>query len=127
MIDQAIAFVGRFVVEECQRLLDFGEPACRIEIGTTQELFVSADIRGKDFQLVHLGKCQIVDEVGEPVRTPYGYHLIKVSEREIPAPPTLEEARDKIIAFLKQDKCSKLLEEWVGLLRQGAEITIHDN
>jgi len=70
---------------------------------------------------------QIVDSVGEPVRTTYGYHLIKVSERQIPAPPTLEEARDKIIAFLKQAKCSKLLEEWVGILRQGAEITIHDN
>ncbi len=60
-------------------------------------------------------------------RTPYGYHLIKVVEREIPAPPTLDEARDKIIAFLKQSKSSKLLEEWVGALRQGAEIVIHDN
>jgi peptidyl-prolyl cis-trans isomerase C len=70
---------------------------------------------------------QIVDEVGEPVRTPYGYHLIKVSEREIPAPPTLDEARDKIIVFLKQAKSSNLLEQWVGILRQGAEIIIHDN
>ena len=70
---------------------------------------------------------QIVDEVGEPVRTPYGYHLIKVVEREIPAPPTLDEARNKIITFLKQAKSSKLLEEWVGTLRQGAEIIIHDN
>ena len=70
---------------------------------------------------------QIVDEVGEPVRTPYGYHLIKVSEREIPAPPTLDEARDKIIVFLKQAKSSNLLEQWVGILRQGAEIIIHGN
>jgi len=70
---------------------------------------------------------QVVDEVGEPVRTPYGYHLIKVTEREIPAPPTLDEARDKIIAFLKQAKSSRLLEEWVAVMRQGAEIIIHDN
>lgn len=67
---------------------------------------------------------QVVDEVGEPVRTPYGYHLIKITERDIPAPPTLEEARDKIIAFLKQAKSSKLLEEWVASLRQDAEVLI---
>lgn len=70
---------------------------------------------------------QVVNEVGEPVRTPYGYHLIKITEREIPAPPTLEEARDKIVAFLKQSKSSRLLETWVTTLRQGAEIMIHDN
>lgn len=70
---------------------------------------------------------QVVDEVGEPVRTPYGYHLIKVTEREIPAPPTLDEARDKIIAFLKQSKSSRLLEEWVAVMRQGAKIIVHDN
>jgi len=70
---------------------------------------------------------QGVDEIGEPVRTPYGYHLIKITEREIPAPPTLEEARDKIIVFLKQAASSSLLEEWVASLRQGAEIVIPDN
>jgi peptidyl-prolyl cis-trans isomerase C len=70
---------------------------------------------------------QIVDEVGEPVRTPHGYHLIKVVEREIPAPPTLDEARDKIITFLNQAKSSKLLEEWVGTLRLGAKIVIPEN
>lgn len=70
---------------------------------------------------------QIVDEVGAPVRTPYGYHLIKVAEHEIPAPPTIDEAREKILGFLKQAKSSKLLEKWVGELRQGAEIIIHDN
>jgi peptidyl-prolyl cis-trans isomerase C len=70
---------------------------------------------------------QIVDEVGELVRTPYGYHLIKVAEHELPAPPTLDESRDKIVVFLKQAKSSKLLKEWADDLRQGAEIVIYDN
>jgi len=70
---------------------------------------------------------QIVGEIGAPVRTPYGYHLIKVSEHEIPSPPTLDEARSKIVAFLKQTKNAKLLEEWVAVLRQGAEIVRHDS
>jgi peptidyl-prolyl cis-trans isomerase C len=67
---------------------------------------------------------QIVDEIGPPVRTPYGYHLIKVSEREIPSPPTIDEARNKIVSFLKKTKGSKLLEGWVAKLRNGAEIVM---
>lgn len=67
---------------------------------------------------------QIVDEVGAPVRTPYGYHLIKVSEHEIPSPPTIDEAHSKIIGFLKQARGAKLLEEWVAELRNGADIVM---
>jgi len=67
---------------------------------------------------------QIVGEIGAPVRTPYGYHLIKVSEHEIPSPPTLDEARSKIVGFLKQSKGAKLLEEWVAELRNGSEIVL---
>ena len=70
---------------------------------------------------------QIVGEIGAPVRTPYGYHLIKVSEHEIPSPPTFDEARSRIINFLKQAKGAKLLEEWVAKLRDGAKIEIHAN
>lgn len=70
---------------------------------------------------------QIVDEVGPPVKTPYGYHLIKVTEHNLPAPPTLEDSRDKIIAFLKKANGSKLLEQWVADLRKGADVVIHDD
>jgi peptidyl-prolyl cis-trans isomerase C len=70
---------------------------------------------------------QIVGEVGNPVRSPYGYHLIKVTEHEIPSPPTLDEARGKIIGFLKQATGSQLLAAWVAELRQGGDVTIHDS
>lgn len=70
---------------------------------------------------------QIIGELGEPVRTAHGYHLIKVAAHEIPSPPTLDEAHGKIVGFLKKAKGSKLLEEWVAELRKGAEIVMHDN
>ncbi len=70
---------------------------------------------------------QIVDEIGEPVRSPYGYHLIKVTAREIPSPPTLDEARDKIVGFLKQAKGAKLLQQWVDELRKAARIEMNEN
>ena len=69
---------------------------------------------------------QVVGEVGVPVRSPYGYHLIKVTAHEIPSPPTLEECRGKIIAFLKKARGSKMLEDWVAELRRNAEIVYHE-
>lgn len=69
---------------------------------------------------------QVVGEVGDPVRSPYGYHLIKVTAHEIPSPPTLEECRGKIIAFLKKARGSKMLEDWVAELRRNAEIMYHE-
>ncbi len=70
---------------------------------------------------------QIVGEVGPPIKTPYGYHLIMVTAHEIPSPPTQDEARGKIVDFLKKAKGSKLLEEWVAVLRNSAEIVILNN
>jgi len=70
---------------------------------------------------------QVEGEVGPPIKTPYGYHLIKVKDREIPAPPTLEEARPRIIHFLKQAQGAKLLETWVASMKEQAKITfLHD-
>ena len=70
---------------------------------------------------------QVVGEVGGPIKTPFGYHLIKVEEHEIPAPPTFDEAREKIIGFLKKTKGAQLLESWVAELRLSAEIVIAGN
>jgi peptidyl-prolyl cis-trans isomerase C len=70
---------------------------------------------------------QIVDEIGNPVRTPYGYHLIKVTAHERPAPQTLDEVRGKIVGFLKKAEGSRLLQAWVDDLRRNAAIVITDN
>jgi peptidyl-prolyl cis-trans isomerase C len=69
---------------------------------------------------------QVVGEVGDPVRTPLGYHLIKVTAHEIPAPPTLDEARNRIIGFLKRARGAQLLQEWVAELRRTAEVVMHN-
>lgn len=67
---------------------------------------------------------QAVGDVGEPVRTPFGYHLIKVTARELQSPPTLEEARPRIVQFLRRAKGARHLEQWVASLRQQAEVVI---
>lgn len=70
---------------------------------------------------------QIVGEIGVPVKTPFGYHLIKVTAHDIPAPPTLDEARSKIAGFLKKANGAKLLGAWVDTLRRDANIVMSDS
>jgi peptidyl-prolyl cis-trans isomerase C len=63
-----------------------------------------------------------VGEVGGPVRTPFGFHLLLVEDRRIPAPLTLEEARPNIIRFYKREEASRRLDAWVEELRALASI-----
>jgi peptidyl-prolyl cis-trans isomerase C len=65
-----------------------------------------------------------VGEVGEPVETQFGFHLIKVLDREEDVPMTLEEAKPKIRGFLKEEDAAAALKEWVGELRSAAEVVI---
>ncbi len=52
-----------------------------------------------------------VGEVSEPVKTQFGYHIIKVTDHRDRKVQTLEEARDQIISKLKFEEASKLAEE----------------
>lgn len=63
-------------------------------------------------------------EVGGPVRTPFGYHLLLVEERRQPAPLTLEAARPNIIKVLKRQEMSRSLENWVEKLKAKAVIDL---
>ena len=123
-------------LEHAKALKDRAEQECFAEIAKLHSVCASAPgggelgfIRREDVDptFADAAFSQIVGEIGAPVRTPYGYHLIKVSEHEIPSPPTLDEARSKIVGFLKQARGVKLLEEWVAELRNGADIVLLDS
>lgn len=61
---------------------------------------------------------QEIGVVGEPVETQFGYHLIKVTEREENSPLTFDEARPQIVAVLKGEAGSQLIGEWVEELKR---------
>lgn len=63
-----------------------------------------------------------VGEVVGPVRTQFGLHLVKVLDKEDDVALTLEEARPRIIQFLRNEQGARLLQSWVETLREQATI-----
>lgn len=63
-----------------------------------------------------------VGEVAGPVQTQFGIHLVKLLDKQPDTPLTLEEARPKIIQFLRDQRGARLLQDWVASLREQATI-----
>ena len=79
----------------------------------------------KPFEDVAL--TQEIGKVGDPVETQFGYHLIKVVEREEDTRLTYDEARPQIIAVLKGESGGKLIADWVEELKRRAVIEFSEN
>lgn len=67
---------------------------------------------------------QPVGEVGEVVETQFGFHLIKVLDRDEETPLSLSEATPKIRRFLEEEAASRRIEAWVARLKADAEIVL---
>ncbi|MFC4810661.1 peptidylprolyl isomerase [Paenibacillus sp. GCM10023250] len=59
----------------------------------------------------------------EPVKSQYGYHIIKVTDRHEAKPATLAEKKDEIKEQLIQSKVSDLSATWLDDLKKKAQIT----
>jgi len=65
-----------------------------------------------------------VGEVSHPVKTEWGYHLIKLVERRSDSPVVLY--KDKIKTLVSQEKQKKVNAEWEQSLREGEEIWVNE-
>lgn len=61
--------------------------------------------------------------VSEPVKTQFGWHLIKVEDIRTKPLPTLEMLKDRIVQTLMQQKAQQV----VGGMRQGAKVEVLDS
>lgn len=65
------------------------------------------------------------DEVSKPVRSAFGYHVIKVTDRQPPRTVPLTEARENIKTFLETDKRRQAASQLIAKLHEGAKIQIN--
>ncbi|MBM7567044.1 peptidylprolyl isomerase [Paenibacillus sacheonensis] len=64
-----------------------------------------------------------VGELSEPVKSDYGYHVIKVTDHKDAKPATLEEKKAEIREQLAQQRVSALSADWLAELKAKAQIT----
>ena len=63
-----------------------------------------------------------VGEVSTPVRTQFGYHIIKVTARNAAHTATLDEAKDRITTYLQDQKRQKATAQVIQKLRDAAKV-----
>ncbi len=66
-------------------------------------------------------------EISTPVRTQFGYHIIKVTDHKPAHTDTLDEARPRILNYLREQKRQQATARLVQRLRAGAKIEIPED
>lgn len=55
-----------------------------------------------------------VGEISDPVKTSYGYHIIKVTDKQEAKAANLEDSREDIVEILKGQKINSVYQEWLN-------------
>ncbi len=67
---------------------------------------------------------QEIGEIGEIVFTQFGYHVIKVTDRQEARTQPLEEVYDTIEQVQQQQKQQEVMQEYIENLREGADVEV---
>jgi parvulin-like peptidyl-prolyl isomerase len=63
----------------------------------------------------------------EPIRSPYGLHLVWVSERDVANVPALDAVRSRVLSAYRAERRAEYLTRMVDELRAAYEVRIeHD-
>jgi len=64
-------------------------------------------------------------DISDPVRSSFGFHVIKVTDRKDAETVTLEKAKPQLLAYLKQQKKATEIEKIVHDIREKADVKIN--
>ncbi|HEX8312073.1 MAG TPA: peptidylprolyl isomerase [Chthoniobacteraceae bacterium] len=102
-----------------------------------QELSEDPSAKQNSGDLDFFGKEQMVPEfseaawkmkkgdISDPVRSQFGYHIIKVTDRKDPETVDLAKAKPQLMAYLQQQKKQVEVEKLVKGIRAGAEVKVN--
>ncbi len=120
---------AREVLRRLEKGEDFGRVAREVSISPDRE-------RGGDLGYFHMGempeefeKALAEMEVGELspiVRTPYGYHILKLTSREGPAVPSFEEVKSWIARRIRAERVEAIFRNWLDRLKERSVIRIDE-
>ncbi|MCL4516409.1 MAG: peptidylprolyl isomerase [Firmicutes bacterium] len=68
-----------------------------------------------------------VGEISQPVKTKYGYHIIKVEARKEAKGPDFEKVKKQLEAQLAEQKKQETLQKWFEAEKKNADIKVNDN
>jgi parvulin-like peptidyl-prolyl isomerase len=84
--------------------------------------FFSKGVMVKEFEDAAFGLSR--DEVSEPVRTTYGWHIIKViDKRQI----SFDESKDKIMNMIKDKKAKDVFDKTIGDLKKKYKVQVNED
>jgi parvulin-like peptidyl-prolyl isomerase len=66
-----------------------------------------------------------VGEISKPIKTKFGYHIIKVTDIKPPQKQSLDEVKHKIRAILTDEKVKNILQEELDKVRKKSKIEIN--
>lgn len=81
---------------------------------------------GKEFEKAAFSLKKPGD-ISDIVKTTFGYHIIKLEDRKPPQQLSFEEVKDKIKNRLKEEKRSKILEEYLKKAKKSYKIEVNEN
>ena len=65
------------------------------------------------------------DEISDPVRSQFGFHVIKVTDRKDPEVVTLEKSKPQLLAYLKRQKKQAEVQKVVLDMRAKADVKVN--
>lgn len=127
--DQAKQAAAKKKIEDIQQKLkqgaDFGALAKKYSQGPSS-------VRGGDLGFFSRGQmvkpfedaafAMKTGQVSDIVKTRFGYHLIKVTEKKAAGSTPYKDVKAKIISFLKQQKTNAGIQKYVETLKKSAKI-----